>query len=288
MRKWILYFIYICVATGFFIYILFPSDGVKDLLAAQIQKAYPDYDMSADRIQPAFPPGLRFDKVGISYKDDLWIETEHIKVIPDYLSIFTPEKAIDFSGRLYKGEMAGSVGIRKEKSSYQYSVAANVSDIDIEEIQRLQEVSGRTISGVLDAVFQINTLTGVEREIVIQLNIADCEVELTNPLFNLSFKRISFENIDAELTIGKESLQLRQCRAVGKQIDGNLAGTILIKDPIGKSILNLRGNIKPHHTLMASVKKILPGNLLQAKASADNGFPIKLYGTIEKPKFSLK
>lgn len=288
MRKGILYFVYICAATIFFLYFLFPSDKVKHLLEAQIQKAYPEYGMSADRIQPTFPPGLRFDKLEISYKNDLWIETENMKVTPDYLTIFAPEKAIDFRGTLYEGEMVGSVGISKEQGTYQYSVAAKISDIDIAAIQRLQEISGRAISGILDAVLQINTLREVERKIVIQLQLANCEIELTNPLFNLSFKRLSFGNIDAELTIGKGSLQLKQCRAAGKQIDGNLAGTILIKDPIGKSILNLRGNIKPNHTIMASVKKLLPGNLLQAKAGADQGFPIKLYGTIEKPKFSLR
>jgi type II secretion system protein N len=288
MRKWVLYFIYIWAATFFFLYFLFPADAVKDLLAAQIQKAYPDYGITVDRVRPAFPPGLQFKKVGLSHKDHLWAEAEHIKVIPNYLSIFSPQKTIDFRGRLYMGDIVGSVGIRKVKDAYQYSAKATVTDIRVEEIQRLQEVSGRKISGILDAVFQMNTVKGTEKEIVIRLNLTNCAIELTNPLINMNIEYLLFRNIDAELAIGKQSLQLKKCRATGRQIDGNLAGTILFRDPIGKSILNLRGNIKPHHTVLASVKKILPGNLLQTKGIGDSGFPIKLYGTIEKSKFSLK
>ena len=56
---------------------------------------------------------------------------------------------------------------------------------------------------------------------------------------------------------------------------------------MSKSRINLRGLIFPQEVLLAGIKDLLPGNLLK-QSMGDKGIPIRIYGTIENPKFSFR
>ena len=86
--KWLLYSIYILVATVFFIYYLFPSDKVKNYIASGFNGLNSNVNISIDHVRPAFPPGLKLYKVNFYHMDNTLLETEQIKVVPNLLSLF--------------------------------------------------------------------------------------------------------------------------------------------------------------------------------------------------------
>jgi type II secretion system protein N len=115
--------------------------------------------------------------------------------------------------------------------------------------------------------------------------ISDCEIKLLTPVFML--ESATFSKIEADLTMKNRKLQVKQCIIKGNQMDGFISGTITLKKPLVKSVLNLAGTIKPHQPFLEKLGKDLPANLLPKKIFDKNGFSIRLYGRLDKPGFSF-
>jgi type II secretion system protein N len=288
MKRWFFYILYTFVAIVFFLYYLFPSDAARELISSYLKKSQPDYHLQVAQIKPVFPPGMGLHGVGISYKKDVWAELERFVVKPDFLTVFSEKKSFIFKGTAYQGGIEGTLDLIPGNSPSVVNVDADIHDIRLDDVTRLQEILGRKIQGGLDSVVHYQDGKGIERKVDIQLNISNCTVEIAHPLINISLDQINFRSIDAVLAIDKQALELKQCKAVGKQADGELSGVIRFRRPFAKSLLDFRGTVKLHHTLLANMKNIVPGSLLQQKKNENNGLPIKLYGTIEKPKISLR
>jgi len=286
LRKWTLYIVYTILVTGFFLYYLFPSQTAKDYIYSYMGGRYPDYSVTISEIKPMFPPGLIFRSVGLAFQGDEWIEVDRFSVRPRYLSIFSARKTILFNASAYSGKIRGTINLEKGDKNYTIEAATDLEGIRIEEIARIQEFSGRKVAGIWDSKILYAGSTRLDGKVDISTRIMDCEVGLTHPVFSID--NIAFDSVDAELSINRRQLLLKHCTAAGSQLDGKLTGVVAFRNPIGKSRLDLKGNMMPHHLLMASLKKVVPESLLPKKKPGEKGYPLKLYGTIDKPKFSLR
>jgi len=286
LRKWVLYIVYTLVVTGFFLYYLFPSQAAIDYISNYLDSRYPDYTLTIAEIKPAFPPGLVFESVRIAYQGDDWAELDQFRVRPRYMSVFSPRKRILFNADAYSGEIRGTIDVEQGDKNHKINATADISEIRIGDITHIQELSGRKIAGVLNSSINYTGDTDMDGKVGITVRISDCEIGLANPVFSIN--NIAFDSIDAELSVDQRQLLLKHCNAAGNQVDGKLTGVVVFRNPFGKSRLDLKGNVTPHHLLMASLKKVMPESLLPKKKPGEKGYPLKLYGTIEKPRFSLR
>jgi type II secretion system protein N len=284
--KWMLYGGYVIAVTVFFLYVLFPADAAMEYFSGYLAKHHPEYDVTADTVKPSFPPGLNLHTVSIAYQGDTWIDLEKIYVRPDYLSVFSSSKKVLFTGRAYSGNLKGFIDLQKEEPAYRMNMAAKLKGIRLEENEYLQTLSGRKISGRLDSTIDLDGDNKKGNSLNVTLQVAEGEVGLTNPVFSIN--SIAFDKLEAELTVDRRSLKLKRCDVDGDQVKGDVTGVVLFRQPFERSRLEFKGNVIPQHLLMASLQKALPKSLLPSKKSGKKGFPVKLYGTIEKPKFSLR
>jgi len=284
--KWVLYSGYVIVVTLFFLYVLFPADAAMEYFSGYLAKHHPEYAVTADTVKPSFPPGLNLRTVSIAYKGDTWIDLERVRVRLHYLSVFSPSKKVFFTGRAYSGDLKGSMDVQKEEPAYRMTMAAELKGIRLEEIEYLQTLSGRKLAGRLDSTIDFGRDKKAENSLNVTLHVADGEVGLTNPVFSIN--NLSFDKLEAELVVNRRSLKLKRCEINGDQVEGDVTGVVLFRQPFERSRLEFKGNVIPQHLLMASLKKALPKSLLPSKKTGEKGFPVKLYGTIEKPKFSLR
>ena len=280
--KWVLYPGYIIAVTAFFLYMLFPTDAAMEYFTGYLGKHYPEYTVTVDTIKPVFPPGLRLNSVSIAVRGDTWVDLEQLHIRPRYMSVLSPRKTIRFKGTAYSGKLWGSIDFQKASSAYQVTAAAELKGIRLEENEYLQTLSGRKIGGGLDSTIDYRGDKGKEGSLKVNLHVKDGEVGLTNPLFSIN--NLTFKKVDAELVVDKRSLKLKRCDIAGDQIDGDATGVVLFRQPFERSRLEFKSNV----TLMAGLKNVLPKSLLPSKKGGEKGYPIKLYGTIEKPKISLR
>jgi len=278
-KKWLLYLLFALVLTVFFIYYLFPADQIKNYMVFHLNKAHPDINITIDQIKPAFPPGVWLYDVTIYQTNDTLLILKQIKVAPNLLSLFGSKIIFFFKANTCDGTIDGKGELAYDTAFRKIHIDATFSDIQISEIHALR-------SGVLagHVIYSKDSASG--EDVRAMLSISDSEIELLNPI--LLLESIAFNIIESDIVVKNRKLQFKQCSLKGHQMDGSIAGSIILKKPLERSVLKLVGTIRPNPTFIASMEKDLPKHLIPKKFFSKNGLPIKLSGTIEKPNFLIK
>lgn len=282
-RKGFFYAAYIIVATIFFAYYLFPSDAAKKYISGNLTATHPQLNITIERVTPAFPPGLRLQAINLYHRDALLLKAEHIKIVPGYLSLFSPAIDFVFKGRAYAGILEGRGKITKNRAVRQVMAAARLSGIQIEQIASIQDLSGLKLSGLLEGEAQYNFSQKSRGNLSAKLFLSDFKIGLTAPLFNLD--TFSFSRIEAEVALNYQQLRIKKWILKGSQMDGNFTGSVILKNPVNKSVLNISGTVTPQPLLFSKLGSILPGN---KKMSGKKGFRVKLGGTLGQPEISIQ
>ena len=280
LKKRLLYFMYIIVVTALFIYYLFPSDAVKKYIAFNLNRANPELNITIDNIKPVFPPGLRLYNVSLYRLSNLLLEAKQIKITPGLLSLFRPKTTFFFKAEAYEGLLEGRADIMANK----LMINADLSGVRTKDMSVVQNLSNRKISGMLSGKVTYTGNREFAGTVNAKLTLSNCEVELLTPVFNL--ESFSFESIVAEVAMNNQKIQINECIIKGDQADGMISGSVNLKNPLGKSVLDLTGTIKPHHLLINNLQKSFPVKSLLK--TGKSGLPIRLYGTIDQPGFSLR
>jgi type II secretion system protein N len=286
LKKWLFYIAFTLVAIGCFLYLLFPSETFKGAVSAYLLRALPDYQIQIDRLKPVLPLGLAFESVTVSQKDTLWAQIDQLKISPHFTSLLSPRKTLNFRGLAYQGGLRGNVHVNETEKGTRTDVSLNLTDIQLSAIATLQERLGRKLSGIVTGDVDIIDKDGPARSIKGKLNVTDVRLALSNPIIKI--EEVALNNVEVEFAVNKQVFSLKQMVAKDGQVEGSLTGTIMIRKPMGKSRINLRGSFFPQEVLLASIQGLLPGNLFKQGTLGDKGMPIRIYGTLEKPKFSFR
>lgn len=282
-RKWLPYFLFILAVTAFFIYFLFPSDKIKNLITVHFNKTCPGINIAVDYVKPAFPPGLRLYNVNFYHTHDPLFRMEQIKITPGLLSLFRSKIIFCFKGSAYTGILEGKGEFTE--NGPEVMIDGKLSGIRIKKISAIKDFIGRNISGVLDGNFTYRNQKESGDNLKTEFVISNGQLELLTPLFQL--ESLPFKKITAELAIKNMNLQIKKCIIHGDQMDGSISGFVTLKNPPGQSYLKLSGTIKPHPLFLEELGNDLSANLLPKKIFGKNGIHIRIYGTLDNPRFFL-
>ncbi len=291
IRKWLIYLAYIIVVIVFFAYYLFPSDKVKEYITFKVNSANLNYNISINKLEPAFPPGLVLYNIELYRLSDFLINVEKIKIIPKLLSFFSPETSFCFRGTACEGVFEGIANVEESSTGEQIMIDAKLAGIQIRDIPAVKNLIGNIeISGMLGGKVGLASKKGSFNTLGADLNISDCRIKLLMPFF--SPYDFNFRSIKTVMAIKKNTLQIDQCIIRGEQLDGSITGSVFLKDPVGKSVLNLKGTFKPQTLFLANLRKVIPLNLplnyFSKNASNESNLPISISGTIDKPDIYLR
>ena len=282
--KSLLYTAYIIAITGIFLYYLFPSDTLKKYLEYRLSEGNPDIAVSIDRVGPAFPPGIKLHEVGIAHLNESLIDLENLKLMPAILSLFSDTTTLNFKGRVNTGTVSGRAQLNDTSGTQGVKLDGTISGVQVQGIPALRRIPADKISGVLNGGFSYAN-AGPNRSLSGALNLAQCRIELKDPLFSL--KSLEFKGIDADLEIRNEILDIKSSSARGNQLDADITGTIDLNGQRGKNALDLSISVTPHHVLLAKIEKTLPLDLLRTQKAGKGAISFRVNGTWEKPGFSL-
>ena len=279
------YIAFTLVASGCFLYLLFPSETFKGVVSTYLLKMLPDYQIQFDRVQPVLPLGIGLETVNVLQDGRKLAKIDRINITPRIISLFSSRKTINYQGNAYQGFLKGHMDVNASGKNTQTDVFLKLADIQLSDITYLQERLGRKVSGFLNADVDLIDNNGPKRSLKGKLDLADVRIALSNPIINI--QEVALNLVEAEFNVNKKVFSLKRLEAMGGQVEGNLTGTVMIRKPMGMSRINLRGSIFPQAVLLAGIKDLLPGNLFKQQMG-DKGIPIRIYGTIEKPKFSFR
>ena len=99
---------------------------------------------------------------------------------------------------------------------------------------------------------------------------------------------VIFKKVDVDMVLNRQQLQVKRCVLAGRKVDGTITGSLSLKSPLEKSALLFSGVIKIHPEFQEHLEKNLAGTLLPKKKAGRKGYPIRIFGTLDNPRFSLK
>ncbi|MBW2603143.1 MAG: type II secretion system protein GspN [Deltaproteobacteria bacterium] len=283
--KWLLYSIYVLAAIVFFIYYLFPSDKVKNYVTSGFNNINSDINISIDHVSPAFPFGLKLFKVNFYHMDNALLETDQIKVVPNLLSLFRSKIIFFFQGRAFEGILEGKGEFIKNRPDQNVIIEGKFSNINIKEMSAVKQYIGRNLTGMLEGNFTYRNGKKSGATHGARFVISDGEIELLKPVFKL--ENIYFSKIEAEMTMENQRVKVKRCIIKASPLDGNVSGLINLREPFGQSNLRLLGVIKPNREFLIELGKDFPANLLPEKIFSKRVVRIRIYGTLDEPRFFL-
>jgi len=283
--KWILYAVYILAIAGILLYSRFPADTVSGYLLFHAKNLFPGCNAVIGDIKPAFPPGLKLSRVNILWQNRSLLNIDQAVVAPGYLSILKDHKVLHIAAKAYGGAIKARITAGGDESARPVSAHAVIEDISLEKIAWLKSISNRDLSGFLEGKIDYNRQSP-EEPLRSSLTFTDLTIEMLVPVFNM--ESFDFKSVETDIVVNNQKVLVTRCVLRGQKVDGNLTGSVSLKEPIEKSTFNLSGTLKIHPAFMAYLKKHLPASLLPKKKSGDNSFPIRFFGTLDKPGFSLK
>jgi len=285
IKKRFLYAFYLIALMVFCLYFLFPSDAVKNYISDTVNQTADGIIISIDHVKPAFPPGLTLHAVLLSQETQPLFGIKRLNIAPVYGSLLSPKKIFIFEGESYDGNLKGQTLISGSKEKRQLKIDAVFSGIQIKKIAAIPNAARQMISGRLGGKmnYQKNPTQG--EQVDAELILSGTEIHLPEALLQL--KSLNFSKIEARASFANHKLQIRECTAKGHQIDMEISGTIQIGTPFEKSILDLKGTIKPHHLFLSGLGKTMTKLLFPNKNISEKGLPFQINGPLDRPSFGF-
>lgn len=277
----ILWAIYIICAALFFFYILFPSETVKEYLADQIRRTHPGFTAKIGRVKPVFPPGLILYDVRINHLGRNWADLEELKLSPDVWSLFLATTHLSFHGNGYGGTLKGRADISKNSENRELTIDADLTGIQVKQLEALRAITAHKISGNLDATLTLMPHRGLSGNLILR----NGQIEFSPPVLNQNL--LSFKTIEAELMLDGRSLTINRCQIDGNQLNADVSGSISFGNRWARKILDLSGTVRPHTALLAKMGRNIP-QLFAASNLEERGLPFKITGPLDSPRYSFK
>jgi type II secretion system protein N len=163
-------------------------------------------------------------------------------------------------------------------------IGADLSGIQVKQIEALSAITTHKISGNLDGTLTFKTKVP-HQELSGDLILTDGQIEFSPAILNQNL--LSFNTIEAELMLNNRSLTINRCQLEGNQLDADVSGSIKFSGRSARKILDLSGTVRPHAALLAKLGKNIP-QLLAGSNLANQGLPFKITGSMDSPKYSFK
>ncbi len=277
-RKKFFYFVYIIVATVFFLYLLFPSDVVKAYIVTHANGVDPNFRVTVNDVKPSLPPGIRIADVSLYCAGQIVFSAEKVTVLPQYAKLIHPDTAFTLSGTAHGGRIKGRLTIEKDNH---VGFDVELFSIQLETIPAIQSLFKEGISGRCSGTIRYRSKAGIGGVFDSTLSITNGTVEIVNRSLNLD--TLIFDQISANIVLDNDRLRIKNCDIVSRQGNAKFAGTIQLRNPREKSTLNLTGNLKPNAALLTAIKGALPRGVFAKTGSGKTDLTLRLRGAFENP-----
>ena len=286
MKKKIVYTGYITIVTVFFLYYLFPGDAVTSYINYKINSMSPDVKLSIKELKPSFPPGIKLFATDLLRRNQTIISADFLEIKPSYSSLFSKIKTFFIYGDIYKGHMDSSIRVADISTHPEFDIDASFGGIQISQIPAIKGFESYQISGIADGnlVFSNQEIKTGKGNAVI--TITESAVRFVPALFDL--EQLKFKTINADFKIVSQRVTLKNLDIDSRELSAHAGGSIILMNPINKSTINIRGEIKPHPTFMKQLGNIFPLEMISKKKSKTGSIPFRITGSLEQPNFSLR
>jgi type II secretion system protein N len=286
-RKIVLYAGYGIVLTAALLYARFPSEAYLEYLQARVREINPHFRAAAAKVAPLFPVGLRFVEPRIARDDrpgaDLFAARE-LRVTRTVASLLGRTYRYEFDAEAYGGRIGGDAAFVQNDLCAPLSASVRLADLSLQEHAYLQAVDRQSVTGVLAGTVRFSGRLDRWMEGLgdADLTVRDGRVRLASPVWNIDTVHVDEARVGFQLR--ERRLILTRAEIRGRELQGNLSGTIQLKENVGESRLNLRGTFQPFPALSRVLGGLLGGSL---SSRLGRGVSFVIHGTVDDPDIKV-
>lgn len=281
-----LYGLYTVAAVVFFLYALFPSETVSELIVAKAATAQPNLNLDIDHAYPAIPPGLRLEPMAVAYGDMPIVRMPYLKVFPGLISMLREQKTVSFNGPLGSGTLNGRAELALSGRRPQNTVNVNLTNVPMSAFEVLDQWPDYDLDGEVTAYIQYDSLKGAGGTADIKMDIMPAKITFDPPVMGI--EQIEFTQLQAEMVVTPRMIQIKRCEASGLQMEGRITGSIIFRRPLQNSRITLSCTLRPQPAFLAEHKNDMIGGLLSSTAQQKRGLIFRIAGTLGNPNYVLR
>ena len=287
LKAFFAYLLYTIMIAALFLYVLFPAEAVKVYLNSQLSAIEPTLTLEAKTLRPSvLPPGLKITDANLNLKNKKMIHIDSARVSPQLSSLLVDNKKMEFQVHLANGTITGNAIIKGKNPSGRYQITSDLSQVHIDRIDAIQANDGFSLSGVLDGrVKYEGNRSGIGKTNG-SFTVSELRIALQTPLFEIN--EITIGTAKATISGKNRVLRIKSLTFDGPMAEGKIAGTIELKQPLGKSHLNLTGNVKPRPELFARLQETIPKGLVDPRTLGTRGLNFRISGPFDSPNLSMR
>ncbi len=289
-NKWALAkaFAYLTVVIVFyfiFLWFLFPYNEISTILSNEI-KSKTTMDMSVKKSEGAFPIGLKLTDVLITKKtgdnESPVLEAHTFELTPAVLSLFKGWLAFKIHAALYNGQASLEMGSKKTDFYFD----GVIKNIYIDRYSLLKSNYGLNMDGILNVKWNIKgSLDNAARD------SGNCIINIKNASMGhstlsgiLTLPKINFGDISLPVFVKDGRVDIQNATQASKDINSQLEGSIILANPAGNSVLNLKLKFNPTPEMEQQMRKTIPFFMLTRDASGY--FNLSVTGNLNAPRFN--
>jgi len=281
-----IFFLYLAYALFAFIllfYLLFPKETAGRLMADRLNRITPELSVRLNPVKLVPPLGLKALKPEITLFKRTTVNLDYLLLSQDLLTLLGSNRKLNFKAEAFKGVLDGELVSPQANSM---TLNSKFSGIEIGPLEYTNKEIFIRSRFILDGTFEYKN----QQALCLAkgtLLLSKLITELDNPMLeNLGISQLHFSTVNIDYTINKNLLEIISFKAVGDEVTITMAGTGSLEFPVEKSVLNLRGDIRPEPSYVAGFAEISSIAIL-FDDSKKGGIPFTISGTLEKPRFKL-
>ena len=288
-RLW--YIIYAVVLTVFFLYVMFPSTALTKYIREQVEKRYPDINISFNKVNLSLLAGIKIRGLKISSRENPGIpvfisEKSSVRIsIPGWLK---GDPRYYFDSKIKGGEISGFVEEKNSVNKDRIDASIDIENVKLDGNVIIHPVISKRLEGILTGKIKfVGDLPDLLRgNAEISLDLADGRFKLVNPVLDIN--EIGFKKISLSCVLDNRRLSIKDLIMTGGPVNGSATGTVLLSNNLFSSRLGLTGEIEPSPSLFQDMPEAGKAINLIKNGMKDGKLKIEIYGTLEKPLYKLR
>jgi len=251
--------LYGILITMAFLYLLFPSDIVKNKLEEAFNAS--DFILKSGSMKPSLPLGVKFSDITVTSASsgNTPFQGRSLDLQFHPISLFQKNKSIGLNGRAYGGKFKGHVGLSSFSKAYPPKTwDLNLTDIDLDKYTFIESLIGKAVTGKANGSLSYDS-TGKSGSSsgAIALTLSRGSYPLSESF--LGMNHIAYDSAEIKAKLQNGVLKVERFDVSGPQIKCSLKGEITLADYFQNSRLNLNGEIELLGQNKAKIKVTVSG-----------------------------
>jgi type II secretion system protein N len=290
IKKLLGYGLFLLIVGSFFLYAFFPTDTVHQYIEASVGKVSSELSLNVADIRPALPFGITLEDARLHHDSEPGIPVfsgSTVTLSPSFRTLTQGKPIVNFLCNSYGGTLDGVVTFRSFALDRPLQSQVQISGVQLEQYEILRERLKRRCTGVINGMI---TYAFDERDLLdgsgrADLSLINGSLRFSRPI--LGVERLAFDRVDARMKLTARQVVFDKISFQGEALNAHGNGTMQVKEPLGRSRLDVRVQVEPTPALWDSGQSGLGmGQLLKQQAGAGQ-FSVRIYGPLSQPRFSL-